>query len=92
MQEKPHGQQISEDTTRYIINERFYIDRDKRPGLGVESFHFGVFSPTGEIVQLGDGRVGHVVNYLGGGDTLDDALTIVKEAAARYSQAQQSLF
>lgn len=92
MKETPQGEQISGETTRYTISERFYIDRDKRPGLTDESYHFGVFSPTGETVQMDNGRIGRVVNYVGGGDTLEEALRIADEAAARFRQWQPSLF
>src|SRR5437764_12700482 len=91
-EETPRGIVINENTTRNVLNERLFIDSDRRPGLTIESYHYGVFSPTGETMQLKAGQIGYVVNYLGGADSLEEALKIADEGAASLTPQQQALF
>lgn len=90
--EIPRGIVINDNTTRYVLNERLFIDRDRRLGLTIESYHYGVFSKTGETVQLEAGRRGFVVNYLGGAESLEEALKIANERAGSLAPQQQALF
>lgn len=68
-------------TVRYTVSERVYIDCDKRLMREDEpdSLLFGVYSPTGQIIDMGEGRTGEVVKYYGGAYSLEDAVEIVNQ-------------
>jgi hypothetical protein len=92
MEETPTGEQVSADHIRFVISERVSIEAHRRTWLEEESWHFGVFRGTGQIIEFDGGRVGEVCNYLGGGDTLEEALSIARPAAAEVVMFQASLF
>lgn len=88
MQEQPQGVKVTENKTRYVFNERLYIDKDRRPVNG-ESYLFGVFRPTGITIEYDNGKVGMVVNYVGGAYTLEEALIIAQKAEDEYNRRPQ---